>query len=171
MDTLSIFSWAEYPSILNLVDPVSCRKTIKRLDVPWVIWLDSATQGCNHHDIDGWFGGEACNMIGDLVGIKQAQEQRARVGVLHKDNQAGAVRVINRVCVGRDTIDCQGWVRHLQGVNHDDAAVGLEGDRVAEQIGGPGITNVLLFHICDDGVIVGRNNRAIGRLKIIIGIR
>ena len=90
---------------IDLVDPISCRKTIKRLNVPRAIWLDSATQGCNHHDIDAWFGGEACNLIGDLVSIEQAQEQRVRVGVLHKDNQAGAVRVINRVCVRGDTID------------------------------------------------------------------
>jgi len=55
MDTLSIFSWTQYPSILNLVNPISCRKTIKRLDVPGAIWLDSATQGCNYHDIDAWF--------------------------------------------------------------------------------------------------------------------
>ena len=156
---------------MNLVDPISCRKTIKRVDVPGAIWLDSATQRCNHYDIDAWFGGEACNLIGDLVGIEQAQEQRVRVGVLHKDNQAGAIRMINRVCVRGDTIDRQGWMRHLQRVNHDNLAIGLESDLVAEQIGGPGITNVLLFHICDDGVIVGWNNRAIGRLKIIIGIR
>ncbi len=52
-------------------------------------------------------------MVGDLVGIQQTQEQRVWVAVLHKDDQAGAVRVINRVCVRGNAVDCQGWMRHL----------------------------------------------------------
>src|SRR6266700_1410317 len=82
-----------------------------------------------------------------------------------KGQETGTIRLLYRAGVSRNAIDSLGGIGQCQWISNDDAAVGLEHNRVSEQVRRPGAGNMPALYIGDDRVIIRRSLQAKRRLK------
>src|SRR5258708_16741284 len=82
-----------------------------------------------------------------------------------KGQETGTIRLLYRAGVSSNAIDSLGGIGQRQWISNDNAAVGLEHNRVSEQVRRPGAGNMLALHIGDDRVIIRWSLQAKRRLK------
>src|SRR6266567_7993521 len=85
--------------------------------------------------------------------------------VFNQNEHAWAISMKYCISIGGDTINGFTRVHERTWISTNDASIRLENKRIAKEVAGPEIVNVLLLHIGNDRVIICRINCTIVGLK------
>ena len=136
----------------------------------WLEGRDGAAEGGDEQNVGLWLRREEDGGIGDVLRIKEAEQLGMPIAMFDDDEKAGAIRGEYGGDIGRETVEIHQVFHYWLGIGQGETATGFEDDGVAHPIRGPGIANMVLLQVGNDGVVQGGGVRAIGRLEGVSGI-